>query len=69
MANWGIAAQPCNVVLCCAAGDDKAVYDYASRHGIPVDTCNTYVAQNQKVLNNRIVSAMQPNTGFYCCSL
>jgi hypothetical protein len=33
----------------CNGGDDKAVYAYASKHGIPVDTCNTYVAQNQKV--------------------
>lgn len=40
---WLLA--PCNT----HAGDDKAVYAYASRHGIPVDTCNTYMAQNQKV--------------------
>lgn len=33
----------------CNGGDDKAVYAYASKHGIPVDTCNTYVAENQRV--------------------
>lgn len=31
------------------AGDDKLVYHYATKDGIPPDTCNTYVAENQKV--------------------
>ena len=31
------------------AGDDKLVYVYANRHGIPSDTCNSYLAHNQKV--------------------
>jgi hypothetical protein len=33
---------------CPHAGDDKEVYAYASRHGIPVDSCNSYVAHNQR---------------------
>lgn len=46
-------------LLCAAAGDDKAVYHYASKHGIPVDTCNTYVAENQRV-SLQDIAAMLP---------
>jgi hypothetical protein len=43
-----------NVIDCgdagsCNGGDDKFVYMYAAKKGIPVDTCNTFVAANQKV--------------------
>lgn len=40
-----------HVVAVCAVlpGDDKLVYVYANRHGIPSDTCNSYLAHNQKV--------------------
>jgi cathepsin X len=43
-----------NVIDCgdagsCNGGDDKFVYMYAAKKGIPVDTCNTFVAMNQKV--------------------
>jgi hypothetical protein len=42
-----------NVVDCggagsCNGGDDKLVYTYAFKHGVPTDTCNSYVAENQK---------------------
>ncbi|GFH12068.1 cathepsin Z, partial [Haematococcus lacustris] len=42
-----------NVVDCgqsgsCNGGDDKLVYVYAAKSGIPRETCNLYVAVNQK---------------------
>jgi len=33
---------------CAAGGDDKLVYQYAFRQGIPTDTCNSYVAADQR---------------------
>ncbi|KAG2485845.1 hypothetical protein HYH03_015428 [Edaphochlamys debaryana] len=41
-----------NIVDCgdagsCNGGDDRLVYVYAAKHGIPPDTCNLYVAHNQ----------------------
>jgi cathepsin X len=48
-----------NVIDCgdagsCNGGDDKFVYMYAAKKGIPVDTCNTFVAMNQKVRENQV---------------
>jgi cathepsin X len=33
---------------CAAGGDDKLVYRYAFRRGVPTDTCNSYVAADQR---------------------
>lgn len=43
-----------NIIDCggagsCNGGDDRLVYVYGAKHGIPPDTCNLYVAANQKV--------------------
>ncbi|PNH09602.1 Cathepsin Z [Tetrabaena socialis] len=42
-----------NIIDCgeagsCDGGDDRFVYVYGAKHGIPPDTCNLYVAQTQK---------------------
>lgn len=54
-----LTAPLCVLPNCCCCrhttGDDKAVYAYASKHGIPVDTCNLYQAVNQKVCASVVV--------------
>ncbi|GBF87788.1 cathepsin Z [Raphidocelis subcapitata] len=57
-----------NVIDCgsagsCNGGDDKLVYSYAFKHGVPTDTCNQYVAHNEKCNHKHQCFTCSPNGG------
>ncbi|GIL70709.1 hypothetical protein Vretifemale_1425, partial [Volvox reticuliferus] len=57
-----------NIIDCgnagsCNGGDDRMVYVYASKHGIPPDTCNLYVAHNQQCHDKEQCYTCWPDEG------
>ncbi|EFJ51025.1 hypothetical protein VOLCADRAFT_120530 [Volvox carteri f. nagariensis] len=64
----GVFLSVQNIIDCghagsCNGGDDRMVYVYANKHGIPPDTCNLYVAHNQQCHDKEQCYTCWPDEG------